>query len=130
MNKPVTKDVAVQEIEGWLEKKRIYDSQKENNKAEIELLIDAVMRGDLVLDEKGEFTHTLNWPLEDIKEIKYKARLNDTMLKRFLNGVKATDGEGRFMAHAQCLTNQPKAILESLDSIDKKLMTSIVVFFI
>lgn len=128
----VSREKATEEVEGWLDKKKVYPSTREAQKDSVDLLIEAIMSGDLTLDTlKNEFVHKLLFPLDDgPKELRYKARLNDKMLKPYLQGVKSTDADGRLAAHTAALTSQPKAIIEALDSADKKIMMSIAVFFL
>lgn len=129
----VTHEVAVEEIEGWLDYKKIYNSTREENKSSIDLLTEAMEVGDLTLNADHEFVHKLLVPealSNEIQELKYRARLNDNMLKPHLQGVKATDADGRLLAHVAALTNQPKNVLSKLDSSDKKIMMSIAVFFL
>lgn len=127
--KVVTREVAIVEIDKWLDQKKVYPSTRETCKAEIELLVDAMVEGDLTLDGKS-FKHKLLFPLEDVTELTYKSRLNDAMVKPHMQGVKAGDGDGRLAAHTAALTSQPKRLIESLDSADKKIMMSIMVFFL
>lgn len=130
----IAREVAEQEIEGWLTKKKVFASQKEANKDSIEILVEAISEGVLVLNpETNEFIHKLLFPIENeiiTAELKYKPRLNDNMLKPHLNGLKPTDGDGRMWAHIAALTGVSKNILTALDSIDKKIAMAIVVFFV
>ena len=127
----VTREVAEQEISAWLDKKKVFQSEREKNKDSYEHLVDAMCEGYLELDDQTfEFTHKLIEPLNETPSLKYKARLNDKMLKPHLNGLKPTDAEGRLLAYGAALTTQPKAVLEGLDSADKKIMMAILVFFL
>lgn len=127
----VSREQATEEVNGWLDKKKVYESTRESQKDSVDILVEAMMAGDLVLDEKtNEFTHNLLFPLDEIKSLKYKSRLNDKMLRPHLQGVKSNDADGRLAAHTAALTSQPKAVIESLDSADKKIMMSIAVFFL
>lgn len=129
--KVITREAATVEVTGWLDKKKIYESTREAQKDSIELLIDAMVNGDLTLDENtNEFTHRLLFPISEVTQLKYRARLNDTALRPHLLGVKASDADGRLLAHTAALTNQPKSILSELDSADKKIMMSIAIFFL
>ncbi len=129
--KPVALEVATADITRWLDKKKVYEATREASKESIDILIEAMMNGDLILEEKDfVLTHKLLFPLEEVVELKYKSRLNDNMIRPHLQGVKATDGEGRFLAHAAALTGVVKGILSALDTADKKIMVSITVFFV
>lgn len=127
----VPREVAEEEITSWLDTKKIYETTRDNNKDNIEILIEGLMRGDLTLSEKGEFTHNLlHPPNEEIRSLTYRSRLNDNMLIGPLTGVKSSDGEGRLLAHVSALTNVSKPILKGLDSADKKIYLAIAVFFL
>lgn len=129
----VSLEKALSETNEWLDSKKIFDSTRDSYKDSIELIAEAISKGYLTLNEKGEFTHTLAFPLGDddsVKVFAYKARLNDRMLQQPMQGVKGGDADGRMMAYCSALTGQPKAILSSLDSLDKKIMQAIVIFFI
>jgi len=131
-NQVVDRDTATQEIESWLDKKKVYESTREAQKDSIELLIEAMMAGDLTLDSKtNEFVHKILIPESvGITEMKYRARLNDAILRPYLNGVKGGDADGRLLAYTAALTQQPKNILSALDTADKKIMMSIAIFFL
>ena len=126
----VTRDVAQAEITGWLDKKKVYDSTREEQKGSIDILIEAMMGGDLILNDKFEFTHNLLFPLDGLTELKYAPRLNDVMLRPYLNGVKSQDVDGRLLAYGSALTKTTKRELELLDTADKKIMLAIAVFFL
>jgi len=133
MNKAVTNEVAMAEVTAWLDKKKVYPSTRETQKDSIDLLVEAIMAGDLTYDEdKNEFVHKLLFPdaVGGVTEFRYKARLNDRMLIPHLQGVKSNDADGRLLAHTAALTSQPKELLKGIDSADKKIMMSIAVFFL
>ncbi len=131
-NQAVDKETATKEIESWLDKKKVYEVTRESQKDSIDILIEGIMNGDLSLDEKtNEFIHKLLVPdSAGITEMKYRARLNDAMLRPYLNGVKSGDADGRLLAYTAALTQQPKNILSALDTADKKIMMSIAIFFL
>jgi hypothetical protein len=52
------------------------------------------------------------------------------MLKPYMNGVKPSDAEGRLLGYIAALTGQARAILEELDTADKKIAMSIAIFFL
>ncbi len=130
----VSREVAISEVDQWLEKKKIMASQREAQKDSIEMLVDAICEGILVLNETtNEFTQNLLFPLEGeqaLKELKYKSRINDKILQPYLVGVKPSDADGRLIALWAALTGTSKNILMSLDTGDKRIATSIAVFFL
>lgn len=130
----ISRELATQEIEKWLDRKKVYDSTREAYQDSIDLLIEAVMNGDLKLNhETNELTHKLLFPDVfggGVTEFVYKGRLNDEGLTPHLQGVSPKDADGRLLAHVAALTAQPKGILKKIDSADKKIMMSIAVFFL
>lgn len=130
----VSKDIAESEVTSWLDKKKIMPSQREENRSAIDTLVEAISEGVLELDtETNVFTHKLLFPPEGdmpVTELTYKPRLNDTMLKPYLTGVKPGDVDARLLAYTAALTNKAKGILVNLDSADKRIATSIVIFFL
>ncbi len=130
----VAYDVAKAEIDAWLDQKKVYESTREAYKDNIDLLIDAMMNGDLTRnDSTNVLTHKLLFPDElgnEVISIDYRARLNDNTLKPYMQGVKAGDADGRLLGLAAALTSQPKALISKMDSADKKIMTAIAIFFL
>lgn len=129
----VERSVAEQEIEEWLDKKKVLASVRELNKDSIDLLVDVICEGHMVKKDNGELDYTLLHPFgeeEKVDRLTFKPRLNDKMLKPFLNGVKTNDGEGRLLAYIAALTNTQRAILENMDSVDKKVAMAVVIFFL
>ena len=130
----VSREVAEAEVQAWLDKKKVFESNRENNKDSVEILVDGVCQGVLSLDQTTwKFTHKLLFPFGDqikVEELKYHSRLNDKMLKPYLNGVKPSDAEGRLLAYIAALTGQARAVLEELDTADKKIAMAIAIFFL
>lgn len=133
MAEVVTREVAEEEIKNWLDSKKIFTSQREKEKDSIELLIDAMCEGVLVLDsETNIFTLNLLFPIQNeipTTALTFKARLNDKILKPHINGIKSGDITSFMAAYIAALTGVPKELVINLDSMDKKIATAIVVFF-
>lgn len=129
----VDRQKAESEVNSWLDKKKVFQSTRETNKDNIDLLVDAICEGVLTMDQEFEFTHKLLHPFgeqEQITHLTYKSRLNDKMLRPYLKGVKSDDGDSRLLAYIAALTGTPRAILEGMDSLDKKISMAIAVFFL
>lgn len=129
----VTREAAEVEVTSWLDKKKIFQDTRDKYKDHIEIIVEAIVNGVLVLDtDTFEFKHELLFPLgenEGLKEIKYRARLNDKMIQPKMKGVKSDDVDGRVSALIAALTGQNTAIITSLDTVDKRIATAIGVFF-
>jgi hypothetical protein len=129
----VQREVAEQEIDKWLDSKKIFKSDRENNQSQIDTLVDAIVNGVLSVDSEGNFVHKLMFPTEgdkSITELKYKKRLQERDTRRPLKGVSPTDIEGRMTAYIQALTDETSGIIGALDTYDARIAKSIVVFFL
>lgn len=127
----IDRETATAEVESWFIAKKIKQSQKDSQKEAVEILIESVMDGDLSLNkETNVWTHKLSFPEAGIKELSYKPRVNDAMLKPYLEGNKPGNGQALILSYMCALTNTNKAILDKLDSQDKRIASSIVVFFL
>lgn len=133
MSDKVERSLAEEEVTDWLDKKKVSSSVRESNKDSIELLIDCICDGEMVKDDKNNLDYTLKHSFGDeekITRLTFKPRLNDKMLKPYLNGVKTNDAEGRLLAYISALTGVQRAILENMDSVDKKVAMAVVIFFL
>ncbi len=133
MKLKVQLEQAVEEIDGWLEKKKIFPSAREEYQSHIDILVEAISLGYLSLNDKGEFKQELLFPLKEeqaVTHLDYKPRLNDRMLEPHLKGIKAGDGDGRMISYLACLTGQAKGIIKALDTADRRITNAIVIFFI
>lgn len=133
MKLKVQLEQAVEEIDGWLDKKKVFPSAREEYQSLIDTLVEAISLGYLSLNDKGEFKQELLFPLKEeqaVTHLDYKARLNDRMLEPYLKGVKSGDGTARIVAYLACLTGQAKGIIKALDTADRTITNAIVIFFI
>lgn len=133
MSDKVERSLAEQEITDWLDKKKVSSSVRESNKDSIDLLVDCICDGEMVKGDKDLLEYTLKHQFgeeEKVTKLTFKPRLNDKMLKPYLNGVKANDAEGRLLAYISALTGVQRAILENMDSVDKKVAMAVVIFFL
>lgn len=145
----VSREVAEAEVTAWLDKKKILQGTRDRNQEYINTLVDALSEGIIVIDgnpidgKKVESTatkeptwkikHTLQFPFgedKSVHELEYLARLTDKMVKPYMVGVKADDADGRLLGYVAALSRQPRAVLENLDSLDKKIAMSVAVFFL
>lgn len=131
--KPIAPEVAEAEITAWLDAKKVMEDIRTNNVSFVETLVSAISEGRLIRDsEKNELTYKLSFPIgsgEAISELKFKARINDKMVRPYLKGVKGDDSDGRMNATISALTGQARAIIDEIDSVDKKVVMAIAVFF-
>lgn len=131
MEEKISRDVAEREINDWLDSKKVFDSEKEDKADHIDILTDAIMNGVLIWNsEEKKLKQRLLFPIDEIEELNFEHRLNHKMLAPYLKGVSEKDSDGRMLAHIAALTKVNRGILQSLDSRDKKIAISIVIFFV
>lgn len=129
----VSKSVAIDDINRWLDAKRIREKKREQNKDLIDVLVEAVEDGILIVQEDNSLTMDLAFGIgegESIKKLTFKPRLRIDEVKPHLERVKSSDGDGRLMAYVTALTGQPTKLIYSMDTSDQSLATSIALFFL
>jgi hypothetical protein len=132
-NNTISRELAQQEVEKWLDFKRYRQSKREENKDSIEQLVNAVSDGLLILNDDFSWTQKLIFPIGEgveIKELKYRPRLNSKLTEPHLKGIKASDIDARLNGIICALTDSPKPVVASLDTEDKGIATTIAVFFL
>ena len=130
--KKVSPQVAMQEVERWLDLKRIKASKRESNADTIEGLAESFEDGTLTLDDKGSITMNLTFGIgenESIKQLKFKPRISVGEIHQSLKGIKGTDADARIIAYMAALTGQMPAVIRKLDTTDHGIASGIVVFF-
>ena len=133
LSKKVSVDIAKEDVDKWLDYKRVKEKKRESYKEQIEALVDGVADGNLILNEKHELVQTLIFPLEGelpLKELNYKPRLKVSTIHQHLSGIKATDADGRICAYVAALTSKPKDVIKGLDTEDYSIAQAIAVFFL
>lgn len=132
-DKKIARDVAEADVKAWLDFKKVFEETRDKYKDSIEIIVEAVMNGVLILDTTTfEFTHTLLFPIGEnssIDKFLYRARINGKQVDAQMKGVKSDDADGRLNALIAALTSQAKSVIGLLDSADKRIAISIGIFF-
>ncbi len=126
-------EVAKQEVEKWLDYKKVSPKKRESYADNIDALAESISEGFLVLTENFEFELTLKFPFgTDVKteKLTFKPRLAVGEAQNYLQGVKATDIDGRMLAYVAALTVKPKELIKKLDTDDFSVCQNIVLFFV
>ena len=129
----ISKEIALQEVEKWLDYKKITPNKREVYKDNIESLANSIADGTLVLNDDLSLTHNLIFEIGSETKtsiLKYKPRINVGNVYSHMNGVKATDIDGRLHAYICALTGSPKLLVQQLDTEDISIAQNIAVFFI
>lgn len=128
----INKEMAVADVNKWLDAKKISQSKRELQKDSIDSLVDAITEGWLMLNADTAFVMKLKFPLDGedpLEELTFKTRVRTEQIKNHLKGVKATDIDGRLLAYGAALTSQSSTLINKLDTEDQSLVQSISVFF-
>lgn len=132
----ITPEVARLEVEKWLDYKKVKSSKRENLSDQIDILVDNVVDGTLVLEEGCKFTHELSFPLKNeegkdkLKTLIYKPRVNVQQINTKMTGLKPTDADGRILGYIAALTDQPLALIAKMDTEDVSIGKAFAMFFL
>jgi len=131
MEKVISIEVAEKEVNDWVGFKKISSSKVEENKDSLKSIATSISEGVLTLDaDTYEFTHQLKFPVGEVKELKYKARISMKQIHTKTRNIKPGDTNGLISAYIAALTNQNTGLIEELDTEDNRIAQSIAVFFL
>lgn len=124
--------IATDTVNDWLNFKRIPLNKREALQSMIDNMVNAVVEGDLVLDEETKvWKHTLIFPEGAISELTYKPRISDRDTDKYAKAAKGTDFQAIMKRTILALTDAPLGVINALDSsTDKQIAESIAIFFV
>lgn len=132
----VSIEIATKTITGWMDRKKIKPTRREALKAHIDILTDAVVSGNLSVDENNVFHYELDFPVTSgsavtsATKIKFKPRINETMKNQYRRSVTGTTYADQLLLTLLTLTDVPKDVINALDeSTDRQVADSIALFF-
>jgi hypothetical protein len=129
----VAREVAINDVNRWLDYKVVSERKRESLKDSIETLVDAVEDGLLIVNDDHTIIQNLRIVPdgeEPIKSLTYKPRLKVSEVHMQLANVKSTDADGRVCAYIAALTTKPKGIIRALDTEDYGIGQAIAIFFL
>lgn len=128
----VSREVATEEVNSWLDYKKISDKKRIAQKDQIDSLVDAVCDGTLTLKADKTFVQELKFTEGEnaILKLEFKPRLKMSVIHSHLQGVKSSDADGRIGAYIAALTNMPKSVIGTMDTEDFGVAQSIALFFL
>ena len=135
MNK-ISRVEAEKEFQKWCEAKRIKQGKIEGNQESGETIVEAIEIGAMTLNDKNEFKYSLIFPIKTdkndviLKELTFIPRLKVGQLHNKLQGVKASDADGRILAYVSALTGQNSGLLKKIDLEDYNICQAIAIFFL
>ncbi len=131
----VTREVAEQDVNRWLDYRRVREKKRKDNESGIDELIELVEEGVLSIDEDCSITFNLGQPLKNesgsiaLSELVFKPRLKQHEVTAHLKGA-GTDVDARVLAYIAAATGKAKGILGKLDVSDYNIAQSIALFFL
>lgn len=131
----VAREVATEEIQSWLDAKKVSEKKREEYASQIDTMVEAVCEGNLTLDSSSkDLTQSLKFPIagegSTINTLKFKARVKIEAIRVQLASVKTTDPIAMQLGYLAALTGTPRGILKELDTDDYSTATAILVFFL
>lgn len=126
---PVSKLVAANDVEQWLQKMKVTARKRDEKQKDIQTLIKAVMYGEAKVDAEGNLVQVLQFPTSALQELKYGQRVTveDVSTKTKANG--STDAFGVMVAYISAITGNAMGVIETMDNGDMELASIIVGFF-
>lgn len=128
----VSKEVAIKEVNSWLDAKRVRESVREKNKDSIDGLVESFESGAMSLnDENNEITYTLLFPVGDtsIKTLVFKPRMKHADFTAYANNLPKNDTRAFINAKIAALTGQNTGIINQIDHEDMRAIDDIAIFF-
>lgn len=126
----VTLEQAKKEFETWFEAKRLPSYLKDKKSDDIDVIVNAIQEGNLVLNEDNTFTQVLAFPTERVSELKYRFRVSEGELAAGLKGIKVDDLVGQMpIGYVSVLTGEVRGNIRALDTADLTVGKAIAAFF-
>lgn len=133
MEKTINIELAIKEVNDWLDYKNVRPKRREGLKEHSEAIAEAIADGVLSIDKDKNIVHKLIIPFGEehkVQELKYKPRINDSMKIPHMKGVANNDASGMLHATIATLTGEPRAVVAKMDMEDMDIARNIAVFFI
>lgn len=132
----VSEDVAREEVDKWLDYKKVNQSRREQYQDAIDDMVNAISEGYLSIDEDYNWVHKLKFPFQNGKDtLVYRPRLTEAQLEPHMKGIKSDDSRGMIQAYIAALTGGgekglARGSVKKLDMEDMRVGRAIATFFI
>lgn len=129
----VDQKTAIELVNAWMDSKRIRPKRREELKKFTENLVDAVVFGDLTMNDDGCLNYKLVNPIDGaLDSLTFKLRINEFQMDKYRPSVKNIQDPmlASTLLTLATLTDVSTAMLKQLDkSTDFPLCESIAIFF-
>jgi len=148
-NPKVPQSMAMDEFQKWLDYKKTKitlvfnqssskdedEDEEESSKATTEI-IEAIMDGNLIVNEDLSLSYNLMFPVKDdsgqtaLGSLTMKPRLTADEVAQATKGVTKKDPQGVFIGYLHVLSGEVKGLIRKIDSQDYSLLQKIVMYFL
>jgi len=126
----VSREIAEQEVEKWLDFKRVRPKKRKDMEDSIKELIESFEEGILELDSAThEIKQNLIWEAGNRKFLTFKPLLTVGASQRRLQSVKSSDGHAMISAYVSELTGENSGIIGGMNTEDYGISRTIAGFF-
>ena len=126
----VSREIAEQEVEKWLDFKRVRPKKRKAMEDSIKELIESFEEGILELDSAThEIKQNLIWEAGNRKFLTFKPLLTVGASQRRLQSVKSSDGHAMISAYVSELTGENSGIIGGMNTEDYGISRTIAGFF-
>jgi hypothetical protein len=131
MEQKITPELATDEINKWLDSKKVGSKKRESQSIAIETLAYGMVDGDIYVNADGDIVQKLKFPenLGDIKELVYKKRISANEIEQKQSAAKNINSISLSVVYASALTGVAVGLLKKLDTEDLNLVSAVAVFF-
>lgn len=137
MENKVTKEIAIKELQDFVEYHTDVKKPEDQIEDHYPQLVKAVELGLLSFDEKQKPTFKLKEPIKNddgdisVEEITFRTRIKPTQLSDIMKGVDLTKNQIEYSLRAHAfLTGQAKAMLDKFSKFDYKVIDQISTVFL
>lgn len=131
----IAREVAEEEVKSWLEFRKVKKKKLDENKDDIDVIIDAIVDGVITI-ENNVINQKLTYPLgkegdsESIAVLSFKPRLKVSTVRVCTQGIKSNDNVGIAGGYIAAATGVDRNLINSMDMEDFSVSQSIVIFFL
>jgi hypothetical protein len=128
--KAVSEEVAKQEVDKWLDFRRVRRKKREENESSIKDMVEAFEEGILILDHKTHvIKQTLIFETAGKKEFNFKPSMSVGDGQRRLKGIKSGDHQLMLSAYVAELTGEASEVIRQMNTEDYGISRTIAGFF-
>lgn len=128
----ITKEIATEEVNGWLDYKRVRPSKRQEKEDHVQGMIECVEDGIFVINEDFTITFNVLWPEEigNIKTLTFKPRISDREIDNYYKRLDKKSTTSFILARKAALTGINTTILMNMDTEDSTIADHITAFFL